>query len=86
MFGGVLDDDIIGTAGRLAMEEGDDEEGAMIEALHVIEIPMSQPIDAPVPAERLTPRAQDPRARQGGRRGIPRGRSGDRHRARAIDR
>jgi APA family basic amino acid/polyamine antiporter len=53
VFGGVLDDDIIGTAGRLAMEEGDDEEGAMIEALHVIEIPMSQPIDAPVPAERL---------------------------------
>jgi APA family basic amino acid/polyamine antiporter len=54
VFGGVLDDDIIGTAGRLAMEEGDDDEGAMIEALHVIEIPMSQPIDAPVPAERLT--------------------------------
>ncbi|MGH2907099.1 MAG: amino acid permease [Solirubrobacterales bacterium] len=54
VFGGVLDDDIVGTAGRLAMEEGDDEEGgAMIEALHVIEIPMSQPIDAPVPAERL---------------------------------
>lgn len=53
VFGGVLDDDIIGTAGRLAMEEGDDDGGAMIEALHVIEIPMSQPIDAPVPAERL---------------------------------
>ncbi|MGB1583376.1 MAG: amino acid permease [Solirubrobacterales bacterium] len=54
VFGGVLDDDIVGTAGRLAMEEGDDEEGgAMIEALHVIEIPMSQPIDAPVPSERL---------------------------------
>lgn len=54
VFGGVLDDDIVGTAGRLAMEEGDEEEGgAMIEALHVIEIPMSQPIDAPVPPERL---------------------------------
>lgn len=53
VFGGVLDDDIVGTAGRLAMEEGEDDEGAMIEALHVIEIPMSQPIDAPVPAERL---------------------------------
>lgn len=54
VFGGVLDDDIIGTAGRLAMEEGDEDEGgAMIEALHVIEIPMSQPIDAPVPTERL---------------------------------
>lgn len=53
VFGGVLDDDIVGTAGRLAMEEGPEEGGAMIEALHVIEIPMSQPIDAPVPAERL---------------------------------
>lgn len=54
VFGGVLDDDIVGTAGRLAMEEADEEEGgAMIEALHVIEIPMSQPIDAPVPEERL---------------------------------
>jgi APA family basic amino acid/polyamine antiporter len=54
VFGGVLDDDIVGTAGRLAMEEADENEGgAMIEALHVIEIPMSQPIDAPVPEERL---------------------------------
>lgn len=54
VFGGVLDDDIVGTAGRLAMEEADDEEGgAMIEALHVIEVPMSQPIDAPVTEERL---------------------------------
>lgn len=33
------------------LDEG--EGGAVIEALHVIEIPMSQPIDAPVPAERL---------------------------------
>jgi APA family basic amino acid/polyamine antiporter len=54
VFGGVLDDDIVGTAGRLAMEEGEEHEGAMIEALHVIEVPMSQPIDAPVPPERLT--------------------------------
>ncbi|MFY9264475.1 MAG: universal stress protein [Solirubrobacterales bacterium] len=53
VFGGVLDDDIVGTAGRLAMEEAEAEGGAVIEALHVIEIPMSQPIDAPVPAHRL---------------------------------
>jgi APA family basic amino acid/polyamine antiporter len=53
VFGGVLDDDIVGTAGRLAMEEAAEEGGAVIEALHVIEIPMSQPIDAPVPQERL---------------------------------
>lgn len=53
VFGGVLDDDIVGTAGRLAMEEAEEEGGAVIEALHVIEIPMSQPIDAPVTADRL---------------------------------
>ncbi|MFY9488947.1 MAG: universal stress protein [Solirubrobacterales bacterium] len=53
VFGGVLDDDIVGTAGRLAMEEAEEEGGAVIEALHVIEIPMSQPIDAPVPPHRL---------------------------------
>lgn len=53
VFGGVLDDDIVGTAGRMAMEEVEGEGGAVIEALHVIEIPMSQPIDAPVTADRL---------------------------------
>lgn len=53
VFGGVLDDDIVGTAGRLAMDETKEGEGAVIEALHVIEMPMSQSIDAPVPAERL---------------------------------
>lgn len=53
VFGGVLDDDIVATAGRLAMEEADEDGGAMIEALHVIEIPMSQPIDAPLPEERV---------------------------------
>lgn len=53
VFGGVLDDDIVGTAGRLAMDYTDVEGGAVIEALHVIEIPMTQPIDAPVPEERL---------------------------------
>lgn len=53
VFGGVLDDDIVGTAGRMAMEEVEGEGGAVIEALHVIEIPMSQPIDAPVTEDRL---------------------------------
>jgi APA family basic amino acid/polyamine antiporter len=53
VFGGVLDDDIVGTAGRLAMEVAAEEGGAVIEALHVIEIPMSQSIDAPVTADRL---------------------------------
>jgi basic amino acid/polyamine antiporter, APA family len=55
LFGGRLDDDIIQTAGRLAAEEGEDEGegGAVIEALWVFEIPMSLPIDAPVPDGQL---------------------------------
>ena len=54
VFGEELDDDIIGTAGRLAASEGEDEEGgAVLEALYVFEIPMSLPIDARVPEERV---------------------------------
>jgi APA family basic amino acid/polyamine antiporter len=54
VFGGPLDDDIVGTAGRLASEEGEEGEGgAMIEAIYVIEIPMSLPIDARVPDEQI---------------------------------
>ena len=55
VFGRPLDDDIIQTAGRLAAEEGteDGEGGAMIEALWVFEIPMSLPLDASLPQQRL---------------------------------
>jgi APA family basic amino acid/polyamine antiporter len=54
VFGEVFDDDIIGTAGRLAASEGEDDEGgAVLEALYVFEIPMSLPIDARVPEERV---------------------------------
>ena len=54
VFGGPLDDDIVGTAGRLASEESDDAEGgAVIEALFVVEVPMSLPLDARVPDERI---------------------------------
>jgi basic amino acid/polyamine antiporter, APA family len=54
VFGEELDDDIVGTAGRLAASESDDEEGgAVLEALYVFEIPMSLPIDARVPEERV---------------------------------
>jgi APA family basic amino acid/polyamine antiporter len=50
VFGNELDDDIVGTAGRLASEDGDDGEGgAVIEALFVVEVPMSLPRDARVP-------------------------------------
>jgi basic amino acid/polyamine antiporter, APA family len=54
VFGEELDDDIIGTAGRMAASEGEEEEGgAVLEALYVFEIPMSLPIDARVPEERV---------------------------------
>jgi APA family basic amino acid/polyamine antiporter len=55
VFGSPLDDDIIGTAGRLASEEGDPGEGGtVIEALYVLEVPMSLPLDARVPDDRIT--------------------------------
>jgi APA family basic amino acid/polyamine antiporter len=55
VFGGRLDDDIVGTAGRLAAAEGEpgDSGGAVIEAIYVLEIPMSLPIDGRVPRERV---------------------------------
>jgi basic amino acid/polyamine antiporter, APA family len=55
IFGTALDDDIIQTAGRLAGETRDDvrEEGATIEAIWVFEIPMSLPLDAPLPDARI---------------------------------
>jgi APA family basic amino acid/polyamine antiporter len=59
IFGTPLDDDIVQTAGRLAGETRDDvtEEGATIEAIWVFEMPLSLPLDAPLPS------AQTKRAR-----------------------
>jgi APA family basic amino acid/polyamine antiporter len=49
-----LDDEIVGTAGRLAAEHAEEGDGgAVLEALYVFEIPMSLPIDARVPEERV---------------------------------
>jgi basic amino acid/polyamine antiporter, APA family len=54
VFGEELDDDIVGTAGRLAASASEEDEGgAVLEALYVFEIPMSLPIDARVPDERV---------------------------------
>lgn len=55
VFGGPLDDDIVQTAGRLAAEEVDPDEGegAQIEAIWIFEVPMSLPIDARLPDEQL---------------------------------
>ena len=55
VLGTALDDDIMQTAGRLAADERADEGegGAMIEALWVIEVPLSLPIDARIPEGEL---------------------------------
>ncbi len=53
VFGESLDDDIVGTAGRLAAEQSEEGAGAVLEVLYVFEIPMSLPIDARVPDERV---------------------------------
>jgi len=54
VFGGPLDDDIVGTAGRLATDHVDEGEGgAMLEAVYVFEMPMSLPIDARVAPDKV---------------------------------
>jgi APA family basic amino acid/polyamine antiporter len=54
VFGEERDDEIVGTAGRLAAEQDEDGEGgAVLEALYVFEIPMSLPIDARVSEDRV---------------------------------
>jgi APA family basic amino acid/polyamine antiporter len=55
IFGRPLDDDIVQTAGRLAGEERDDleQQGAMIEALWVFEVPVALPLDARLPDAQL---------------------------------
>jgi APA family basic amino acid/polyamine antiporter len=53
IFGETMDDDIVGTAGRLASAADEGEGGAMIEAIYVVEIPMSLPLDARVPEAKI---------------------------------
>jgi APA family basic amino acid/polyamine antiporter len=54
ILGTPLDDDIMQTAGRLAAEEADpDEGGAVIEALWIFEVPMALPLDTRVPDDEL---------------------------------
>ena len=64
VFGGRLDDDIIQTAGRLAAEtrEGRGQGGSVIEAVWVVELPLSLPLDAPL-AEAQVNRAKQALAR-----------------------
>ncbi len=55
IFGTALDDDIVQTAARLAGESHDDAEGAgaVIEAIWILEMPLSLPLDAPVPESQV---------------------------------
>jgi APA family basic amino acid/polyamine antiporter len=54
ILGTPLDDDIMQTAGRLAAEESDDDEGgAVIEALWIFEVPMSMALDVRIPEDEL---------------------------------
>jgi APA family basic amino acid/polyamine antiporter len=54
VFGEPLDDDIMSTAGQLASDEsGEQGEGAVIEAIYVTEVPMSLPLDARLPPEKV---------------------------------
>jgi APA family basic amino acid/polyamine antiporter len=64
ILGTSLDDDIVQTAGRLAGETRDDvsDEGAVIEAIWVFEMPLALPLDAPLP-EGQVQRAREALAR-----------------------
>jgi APA family basic amino acid/polyamine antiporter len=64
IFGNALDDDIVQTAGRLAGATRDDieEEGAVIEAIWVFEVPLALPLDAPLPEPQIQ-RAREALAR-----------------------
>lgn len=56
VFGARLDDDIMQTAGRLAAERAGESEtdgGPMIEAIYVVGVPMSLPLDARLPEEQI---------------------------------
>jgi APA family basic amino acid/polyamine antiporter len=66
LFGTSLDDDIVGTAGRLAAAaEGPGQEAPRLEIIYVLELPLTVPLDAPAPrarvekAERALERARD---------------------------
>jgi basic amino acid/polyamine antiporter, APA family len=55
VFGTELDDDIVATAGRLAAAEplrGDDAGKPRLDVVYVIEVPLTLPLDAPLPPER----------------------------------
>ena len=53
VFGSELDDDIVATAGRLAAAESDGgAEDPRVALVYVVEVPLSESLEAPLPAER----------------------------------
>ena len=57
VFGTELDDDIVSTAGRLAAATAEESDGAgdgdpRLDLVYVIEVPLTRPLDADLPAER----------------------------------
>ena len=67
VFGEELDDDIMSTAGQLASEKDPAGQGAAIEAIYVLVVPMSLPLDAHLPDYKLErARAALERAKQVG--------------------
>jgi APA family basic amino acid/polyamine antiporter len=53
VFGEELDDDIMSTAGQLASDVHREDGGALIDVIYVVEVPMSLPLDAQLPGEKL---------------------------------
>jgi APA family basic amino acid/polyamine antiporter len=54
VFGTKLDDDIVGTAGRLAdAADQPGEQSPKLEVIYVVDLPLTVPLDAPPPKERL---------------------------------
>jgi APA family basic amino acid/polyamine antiporter len=54
VFGTELDDDIVGTAGRLAdAPESPGERAPRLDVIYVMDLPLTVPLDAPPPPERL---------------------------------
>ena len=78
VFGTELDDDIVSTAGRLA-DAADEpgEERPRLEVIYVLDLPLTVPLDAPPPKERLEAARGGPAARPGGGRGVRDGRGRD---------
>jgi basic amino acid/polyamine antiporter, APA family len=55
VFGTELDDDIVGTAGRLAAADEDTSDevpGARLDVIYVVEVPLTVPLDSKLPKER----------------------------------